>query len=81
MGKSKQRGGLGFRDLECFNLAILAKQAWRLLHYPDSLAAQIMKEKYYPRQDFLNANLGARTSYAWRSIYNYQTLLKEGLVW
>jgi hypothetical protein len=70
MGRAKQKGGLGFRDLEFFNLAMLAKQGWRFLHNPDSLVAQIMKEKYYPQQGFLEASLGNRPSFAWRSIFN-----------
>lgn len=72
---------MGFRDLECFNRVMLAKQGWRLLHYQESLAAQIMKEKYYLHSDFLDASLGARPSYVWCSIFNSRDLLMEGLVW
>ena len=43
--KSKFDGGLGFRDLECFNQALVAKQAWRILSQPDCLMSKILRAK------------------------------------
>ena len=40
-----------------------------------------MKDKYYRDGFFLEANLGRKPSYAWRSIWNLKKLLKEGLIW
>ena len=37
MGLAKQKGG--YRDLEPFNMALLAKQGWRIMLNPDSLVA------------------------------------------
>jgi hypothetical protein len=81
MGLSKADGGLGFRDLRSFNLALLAKQAWRLWHCPNSFLAQIMEAKYYRGKNFLDSKLGNRPSFAWRSIHSSCGLLKEGLIW
>jgi hypothetical protein len=81
MGDAKKEGGLGFRDLECFNTALLAKQGWRLLQNPDSLVAKILKEKYFPNGSFLDSFLSKRPSYIWRSIWNAKPLIQEGMVW
>lgn len=81
MGKPKEKGGLGYRDFESFNLALLAKQGWRLIQYPNSLVARIYKEKYYSQCTLLEIPLGKRPSYAWRSIWNLEKLLQEGLIW
>jgi hypothetical protein len=81
MSFSKAQGGMGFRDLVCFNKALLAKQCWRLWQNPDSLAATIIKAKYYPHSTFLEATLGKRPSFAWKSLLSASGLLKSGLVW
>jgi hypothetical protein len=49
-GKAKEIGGLGFRDLECFNTAMLAKQGWRLIKNPNSLVARILKGEVLPQR-------------------------------
>ncbi|XP_042974642.1 uncharacterized protein LOC122306274 [Carya illinoinensis] len=81
LGRPKGRGGLGFRDLESFNLALLAKQAWRFLQNPRSMVAKIFKEKYYRSGSLLETKLGHRPSYIWRNVWGALKLLKEGLRW
>lgn len=55
----KELGGMGFRTLREFNLALLAKQEWRLLNSnSSSLVFQLYKAKYFPNCHFLQASLG-----------------------
>ncbi|KAL8112103.1 hypothetical protein AgCh_019707 [Apium graveolens] len=75
---SKYGGGLGVRSLRCFNTAMLAKQGWRILTKANSLVFNLLKAQYFPRTDFLNAELGANPSYLWRSILSAQDAIKAG---
>lgn len=81
MKKPKKEGGMGFRDIHSFNLAMLAKQGWRLLHNPSSLCARVLKAKYFPDCDVLQATSKRGMSYTWRSILRGIDLLKEGIIW
>ena len=45
--KPKCQGDLGFKDIENFNLAILGKQVWRLLHNKDSLFTRSLKRDIF----------------------------------
>ncbi|KAL8126011.1 hypothetical protein AgCh_013344 [Apium graveolens] len=67
MCTAKEGGGLGFKELNKFNIAMLAKQGWRLLNNQNPLVTSIMKAKYFPNCDFLQAKLGVNPSYMWRS--------------
>jgi hypothetical protein len=81
VAKPKAHGGMGFRDLRVFNQALLARQAWRLIHYPDSLCARIMKAKYYPNGNLLDTAFIQNTSASWQGIMHGLELLKQGAIW
>ncbi|KAJ0081310.1 hypothetical protein Patl1_12097 [Pistacia atlantica] len=81
MKLSKTNDGLGFKDLELFNLAMLTKQGWRLLHYPNSFAARVLSAKYYPEVYFLEAKVKRTSSFIWRSVMAARPILESGLMW
>uniref|UniRef100_A0A8I6YQZ6 Reverse transcriptase domain-containing protein n=1 Tax=Hordeum vulgare subsp. vulgare TaxID=112509 RepID=A0A8I6YQZ6_HORVV len=77
----KEQGGMGFRDIHCFNLVLLAKQSWRLLCEPDSLCGRVLRARYYPDGDLLNCQLKKRSSYTWQSIWHGLQTFKKGIIW
>lgn len=62
-------------------MVIAGRQAWRLIHGDDSLLGKVMKSKYYPNCNFLEASLGYNCSFSWKSIWSSKALVKEGTLW
>ena len=76
--KLKTHGGIGFKRLHLFNVAMLRKQGWRLLTNPNTLVARLFKTRYYPNTSFAEAQLGSNPSYVWRSILAAQPAIRQG---
>lgn len=77
----KGHGGLGFKEMSSFNLALLAKMAWRVLHDSDALWVQVFKGLYFPNSDFLKAKKDGRASWAWSSLLEGRDALLQGSLW
>jgi hypothetical protein len=80
MCSRKEKGGLGYRDLHLFNLAMLARQGWRLLMEPESLCTRVLKAKYYPDGDLLKSEEKPGISYSRRSIVRGLKAIKQGMI-
>ncbi|PNT62574.1 hypothetical protein BRADI_4g05372v3 [Brachypodium distachyon] len=77
----KFKGGMGFRDLFCFNFALLAKQCWRLITNDESLCTRVLRAKYFPDGNLLDVPLKKRASYSWQSIWAGIQTFKRGCIW
>jgi hypothetical protein len=75
------QGGIGFQDMRLFNQALLARQAWRLIQYPTSLCAQVLKAKYYPNGVLTDTIFSGSGSSTWHVIEYGLELLKKGIIW
>lgn len=74
----KEDGGLGFKKLRQFNVAMLAKQAWRIVNEVNPLVTKVMRARYFAGSNFLEAKLGNNPSYVWRSLMETQEVIRQG---
>lgn len=77
----KREGGLGFKDLEMFNQALLGKQVWRILQNPSCLIARVLKARYFPDCCILEAVQKRKSSYAWKLILYGKELKKRTTIY
>ncbi|XP_026410850.1 uncharacterized protein LOC113306079 [Papaver somniferum] len=77
----KSEGGLGFRKVEIHNLAMLARDVWKIIENPDCMLAKILKTRYFPRIDFLNAKCPDKCSWTWKCLHAIKELIKPFISW
>jgi hypothetical protein len=53
----------------------------RLIEFPNSLCAKLMKAKYFPNGDLLDTTFPLQTSPTWKAIMHGLELLKKGMIW
>lgn len=52
LAKPKEKGNLGFREFETFNVALLTKMTDRMINEPNALWVRVLKGIYFQRNDF-----------------------------
>ncbi|GAU23029.1 hypothetical protein TSUD_336770 [Trifolium subterraneum] len=81
MTHPKAFGGMGFRDLHAFNLAMIAKQGWNIMTKPHTLVSKLYKARYFPNSSLLDSQIGHNPSYVWRGIWKARHILMHGCRW
>lgn len=81
MSTAKCQGGLGFRSIHGFNIALLGKHCWNFVQQPDSLVARVFKARYFADTHFLKYVKGSRSSFIWEGIYTAKETLQGGFRW
>lgn len=81
MSYPKSSGGMGFRDLHGFNIALQGKHCWQFLNNPSSLVSRVFKAKYFPLTNVLKAAKGHGSSFIWTGIWQAKEELVKGFRW
>lgn len=75
----KDNGGLGIREIQSFNEALLAKLSWRLINHPTNLLSRMLLSKYCRNRSFMEVSPKVSSSHGWKGILVGRDLLKQGL--
>ena len=75
----REEGEIGFLMIHEFNLALLAKQLWRLVQFSDSLVERVLRGRYHRLSSPLRIGAVDTPSYVWTSIIAARKLLLLGI--
>ncbi|XP_026419397.1 uncharacterized protein LOC113315318 [Papaver somniferum] len=55
--------------------------AWKIIENPDCMLAKILKVRYFPRTDFLNAKCPDKCSWTWKCLHAIKEFIKPFVSW
>ena len=64
-----------------FNLALLAKQWWRLVHNEDSFSFKVLKAWYFPSHAPSAVEPTSKSSFLWCSLLKGRDIVNKGATW
>ena len=66
---------MGFKEIEKFNDALLAKQVWWLINNPNSHCHRVFKVRFFSDCSILEARESIVGSYAWKSLLSARDVI------
>lgn len=78
----KACGGLGFRRMKDYNIALFPKLAWSIATNKDTLWVQLLKAKYLRWKSFLHDDITHfNASWIWSDVIKCRFLILKGVVY
>lgn len=77
----KKDDGLGFREMHAMNIALIAKQAWRIEKQSEALWVRILKGLYLSQSSGWEAKRGRNALWGWNSIIQGIYFLQKHVGW
>jgi hypothetical protein len=72
----KNEGGLGIRNLQAMNQALILMAAWRIADHPNDFLHAILKSKYFPDSSIWRPKPNTPKSAFWSSVIKVLPILK-----
>ncbi|XP_021852418.2 uncharacterized protein [Spinacia oleracea] len=73
----KQTGGLGFRDVQTWNIAFMGKYVWALVKKQDNVWIRLIHSVYLKDGDWWEYQPGSSASWYWKQVCNTKEKLKQ----